>query len=232
MSAEIGLPQVIPTAGRWPRLRFYIARYGLLRAASRYFFCHGVPSIWPLAGTFVTTPFLRRWIGGPGAKILNLGGGGNLLTGCLTLDISPAADCYADLRKPLPFGAESVDAIFCEEFVEHITKEEAGRFLRECLRILKRGGVMRITTPDLNYLITTLGDDAASCDRFNEMVYDCGHKHLYSRGGLERLAHDAGFAECRRSSYRDPTSRLGHLDSHADRVPHEPELSQYVELVK
>src|SRR5437870_645768 len=149
----------------WPRLKFCFSRYGVVHTLARYFFSHAWPAGWPLVAPMVTRRYLRKWCGAGGPKILNLGGGGNLLPGCLTADIHPAADCYADLRRTLPFADASVDAVFCEEAIEHIAKSEAEGFLRECVRILRPGGVMRITTPDLDYLAAALETDRDACDR-------------------------------------------------------------------
>jgi len=222
----------IAPAEPWPRLRFCFSRYGVLHTVARYFFSHAWPAGWPLVAPTVTRPYLEKWRSAGGARILNLGGGGNLLPGCLTVDIHPAADCYVDIRKALPFADASVDAIFCEEAIEHIARPEAEACLRECARILKPGGVMRITTPDLDHLASTLASDPEACDRLNTMFYDCEHRYLYSRAELARVATRAGFADCVRSSYRDPRSRLGYLDSHPDRWSHPSQLSQYVELLK
>ncbi len=54
-----------------------------------------------------------------------------------------------DVRRIMPYGAASVDMIYSEHFVEHLTREEGERFFTECFRVLRVGGTMRISTPDL-----------------------------------------------------------------------------------
>ncbi len=51
------------------------------------------------------------------------------------------------LALPLPSG--SVDAIILSELLEHVRDDVAA--LRECMRVLKPGGVMAITVPHANY---------------------------------------------------------------------------------
>ena len=50
---------------------------------------------------------------------------------------------------PLPLPDHSVDLIFHEDFIEHITQRDTLLFLAETFRVLKKGGVHRISTPDL-----------------------------------------------------------------------------------
>ncbi|GAG64602.1 unnamed protein product, partial [marine sediment metagenome] len=61
------------------------------------------------------------------------------------------SDFYAiDVTKnPLPFPDNSVDVIFHEDFLEHLSQRDQVLFLAETLRILKKGGVHRVNTPDL-----------------------------------------------------------------------------------
>jgi predicted SAM-dependent methyltransferase len=104
--------------------------------------------------------------------------------------------------------------------------------LRECYRVLKQGGVLRIATPDLDWLGSGTLDGSVSCDTVNDSFYGHGHRYLYSRAEMLKVVKDAGFANARHSTYKDPESQLGYLDSHADRFGHDPFLSQYVEALR
>jgi predicted SAM-dependent methyltransferase len=55
-----------------------------------------------------------------------------------------------DIRKRWPFADNSVDAIYSGEMLEHFTATEGERFLTECFRLLKPGGILRLRVPD-NY---------------------------------------------------------------------------------
>lgn len=50
---------------------------------------------------------------------------------------------------PLPLPDNSVEVVFHEDFIEHITQKETVLFLAETFRVLKRGGIHRVSTPDL-----------------------------------------------------------------------------------
>lgn len=82
---------------------------------------------------------------------VNLGSGSYKLEGWLNVDIATEdkPDLVADLTQPLPFDSESVDYLHTEDFFAALTLDQAKDFLRECRRVLKPAGVMRLLTPDL-----------------------------------------------------------------------------------
>jgi len=210
------------------RWRKYRARYGAQHAAVRFVGTR-IPFVWGLFGTFVSRPYRIRWTKSSGPKILNLGGGGNCLDGCLTVDIDPRADSYVDLKRPLPFADKSIDGIFCEEVIEHLSELNGLAMLRECLRIMKPGSVIRITTPDLDWFSRSLIDGAIDCDDINKIFYDHQHRYLYTRNKLATAVASCGFVEIRQSFYREANSCYGYLDNHPERFNHLPEISQYLE---
>ncbi len=55
-----------------------------------------------------------------------------------------------DMARELPFGSGSFDYIISIEGIEHI--ENQFLFLRECSRILKKGGMLFLTTPNISSL--------------------------------------------------------------------------------
>jgi predicted SAM-dependent methyltransferase len=189
-----------------------------------------MPLLWRLLGSAVTASYRKRWAAQPSTpKVLNLGGGSHIVAGALTVDIDPRADSYVDITQPLPFANASVDYIFCEEVIEHIDKRQCLALLKECQRILRPGGAIRITTPDLDWLSSGTLAGTVPCDLVNSTFYGHGHRYLYSRRALLETLADAGFTDAAHSTYRDSASLLGFMDTHADRFRHAPELSQYVE---
>lgn len=82
---------------------------------------------------------------------VNIAPGSRPFSGWINLDINklPGIDYLYDCRKDLPFSNESVEAIYCEHFFEHLEySEEAQRFIVECYRVLKKGGILRLVVPD------------------------------------------------------------------------------------
>lgn len=58
-----------------------------------------------------------------------------------------------DVRKPLPFPAERFVAVYASHLLEHLYHDEAKRLLRECFRVLRPGGVLRMVVPDLRVAV-------------------------------------------------------------------------------
>ena len=61
-----------------------------------------------------------------------------------------------DLRKGLPFADNSVDFIYFGQAIEHLNPlYEVPQFVAECRRVLRPGGIVRISTPDLDVLLAS-----------------------------------------------------------------------------
>lgn len=58
-----------------------------------------------------------------------------------------------DARKGIPWPDSSMDFMIAYHFLEHITRQEGETFLKECHRVLKPGGVVRIGVPDTKVII-------------------------------------------------------------------------------
>jgi len=65
--------------------------------------------------------------------------------------VDPQVICW-DLRKGIPFALNSFDVVYHSHFLEHVPKEQAGVVLKECWRVLKPGGIIRVVVPDLEVL--------------------------------------------------------------------------------
>lgn len=94
----------------------------------------------------------RRKYAGQKNLLVNVGAGDSGKEGWINVDGYPGlgVNCLADARRRLPFEDNSVRGIFSEHFFEHIDYvDDAPTFLRECLRTLQPGGVLRIIVPDL-----------------------------------------------------------------------------------
>jgi len=57
----------------------------------------------------------------------------------------------ADVVKNIPEKDNSVDVIYSSHMLEHLDREDAKVCMRECLRSLKTGGILRLCIPDLRY---------------------------------------------------------------------------------
>jgi SAM-dependent methyltransferase len=84
-------------------------------------------------------------------KGLNLGCGNRFHPEWTNIDASyvdPHVQIH-DVRKGLPFSDETFDVVYHSHLLEHLPREAALPFSRECYRVLKRGGIIRVAVPDL-----------------------------------------------------------------------------------
>lgn len=154
------------------------------------------------AGGALTRMFgLRRTVLRRGGK-LHVGCGRVALPGWINIDNqrSPAVDYVVDVRRGLPFA--DLDFVYAEHFIEHLDFDDAARFLQECRRVLKPEGVLRLTTPSLDWVVMTqyhpsewASDDEAVRDSFwiNKAFRGFGHRFLYNWPSLAASLHHAGF---------------------------------------
>lgn len=58
-----------------------------------------------------------------------------------------------NLNDGIPFADSSFDVIYHSHVLEHFSKKEAELFLRECYRVLRPQGVLRVVVPDLEQIV-------------------------------------------------------------------------------
>jgi len=159
-------------------------------------------------------------------KKLHLGCGSVTFPGWVNIDLdSPEADLLLDLTEPLPFAESSVSHMFNEHFIEHITREQAVSFLKECFRVLTPEGAIRITTPNLRFLTHCYFSDSINewgdlwqpnsrCQMMNEGMRSWGHQFVYDAEELARVITEAGFKSIIFQTYRQSDDKdLSGLES-------------------
>jgi predicted SAM-dependent methyltransferase len=168
--------------------------------------------------------------GAPRLRCLHVGSGGHAIDGWIDLDLDPAppVDVAANAGAALPFRTESIDRIHSEDFIEHVEAAAGKRFVGEAFRVLRRGGIMRLLTPDLRALIERVYlqrerrhlrwcgvylDADGACEALNMHLRMNGeHRFVYDEEHLRSVLTDAGF-EVRRVRYNhSPDRHLRFLD--------------------
>ncbi|MDP7163450.1 MAG: methyltransferase domain-containing protein [Phycisphaerae bacterium] len=124
---------------------------------------------------------------------------------------------FVNAAAPLPFADETFDYVFSEHMIEHLDYDAGRAFLRECFRVLKPGGRIRIATPSLETLVEFFAPDKTDALRRymqwllswrfpgaakhrESMVINCalsqwGHRFVYDRVTLTDVLEEAGFAD-------------------------------------
>jgi SAM-dependent methyltransferase len=89
-----------------------------------------------------------------------------------------------DLRKHFPWKDNSVDIIYSSHTLEHLRKGEGLFFLKECYRVSKFNGIIRILVPDLKCLVDRYQLGSISADDFLEALgvnYDTKGENFIKR---------------------------------------------------
>jgi predicted SAM-dependent methyltransferase len=139
---------------------------------------------------------------------LHLGCGPVILPGWTNVDnrAYPGVDRVLDVTRELPF--DDVEYIFAEHFIEHLAYASAMKLLRECRRALRDDGVLRLSTPNLDWVWlthyrfpSTEEEAVRSCFVTNRAFHGWGHQFLYNEATLRATLADAGFAHFERVGY-------------------------------
>jgi predicted SAM-dependent methyltransferase len=82
---------------------------------------------------------------------LNLGCGNKFHPNWTNVDLIARGNSVIghDLRKGIPFSDGEFDLVYHSHLLEHFPRAKALPFLRECYRVLKHGGTIRVAVPDL-----------------------------------------------------------------------------------
>lgn len=153
-------------------------------------------------------------------KKLQIGSGRNYLEGWFNTDFNLYKNVYyQNLTEKFPFPDDTFDFIYSEHNIEHFTIDEGVFILKECHRVLKSNGKIRIATPDLKRLIQYYENNSEINNKytnweFNSFIkkntqidictksliinnfYKCwGHKLIYDFELLKKVLEYSGFVD-------------------------------------
>lgn len=170
---------------------------------------------------------------------LHLGSGGEHKDGWVNVDLlGDPVELAWNLARPLPLPSGSVEAVFHEHLLEHLSLADGAALLRECHRVLRPGGVLRIGVPDAGRLVRSCADGGAGLIEetrpgrptpllaMQEMFYWHRHLTMYDVETLRFLCRACGFAEVTERAFGD-----SHLPDCPDSESRRPE-TLYVETVR
>jgi len=170
-----------------------------------------------------STPIIiRRYLGKTGVPKLHLGvGTGSGLPGWLNTDLFPGRwpTARLDVTRSFPLPSARFGWVFSEHMIEHVPLSAARNMLRECHRVLRPGGLIRLATPDLARVVRLYGATDEVVQRYlrwslqhnrlpadlpadgvviNSLFHDHGHQFLYDEPSLAALLRATGFSDVKR----------------------------------
>lgn len=132
-------------------------------------------------------------------ELLNLGCGDLCVPGWTNADIAPSRpDVLAvDISRDLPFEDRRFEAVYCSHVLEHLPRDAAPGLMRECRRILRPGGMLRVAVPDLETIARlylerlerALAGDESARDEYDWMVLELLDQVARDRPGGHMLGH-------------------------------------------
>jgi predicted SAM-dependent methyltransferase len=120
-------------------------------------------------------------------------GCGNQFYGTDRLDFikTEATTLVCDLEKGIPFPDETFDIVFSQSFLEHLTN--VGFHLKECYRVLKKDGLIDITTDNSACARFYWKGMATHGGRYERLHPGDRHFGVFSKNHLKNHFEVAGF---------------------------------------
>lgn len=161
--------------------------------------------------------------------------------GWINADIrhAPGVDIVGDILDGLPLDSDSVDYISSQHVLPELKIHEQVPALRELRRVLKPGGVLRMSLPDLDRAIDAYRArrqeyfliweyDTVAGNFITQMLWHSTIHTLFTYEFLEELMLKAGFSRVRRVAYRQTASSYPEIVD----LDNRPGESFYAEAIK
>lgn len=164
--------------------------------------------------------FTWRWLTRQRPLRLHVGCGEKYLPSFINVDMNlfRKIDLWLDVRNPLPFPTGALEGIYAQETLEHFYPDELERVLRECHRVLKPGGFIRMEVPHLRHAVEAYLTGKSSWfpdwprsyrsmggRLSNFLLCDGQHRNVFDFSLWEELLQAAGFSdiqECQQGTSR------------------------------
>ena len=131
--------------------------------------------------------------------VLHLGAGGKRIEGAINCDLhDPTADRRWDATNLIEVPDGSVDIVEHHHLIEHLSAADLPRALAEWARVLKTGGLLIVSAPDLEAVLERW---LAMRDRDR---WDYGIKMIYGSQEHEGMFHKNGFTPRRLAAVLEP----------------------------
>lgn len=159
------------------------------------------------------------------ADKLNLGCGRNIMPGWINADLTAhVPEVFTmDATRPFPFLDNSFDYVFSEHMFEHLDLCGQQNMMRECHRVLRPGGILRLAMPNFDFLIDLVNNPNSEINNryldwsyqlfiqdkleyevdredypiyvVNNFMRDWGHQFIHTSGTLLKMGKSFGFSK-------------------------------------
>lgn len=155
---------------------------------------------------------------------------------------------YLNAGRKFPIQNNTIDFIFSEHIFEHLDFSQALNMLSESYRTLKPGGVLRIATPNMQFLLNLYlqnntepnvwyidwsaktflpdiyplfkGDDVLNIFVINNFFRDWGHQIIHTQNSLTKMMLTVWFKDVREAQiWESSFPELRWLEHHGNSIP-------------
>ncbi len=115
-----------------------------------------------------------------GTVRVNIGSGRRPAPGWINTDVVRQGRIYLDATLPWPVEPETVDLVYADNVIEHITLAQTQPFLRHAFRAMRPGAVIRLATPDVEAVARQYLDNGELALLGMQRNAEYGHPMKYS----------------------------------------------------
>jgi predicted SAM-dependent methyltransferase len=159
-----------------------------------------------------------------GKTLLHIGCGKKNSPEFINIDARPFPHVHIitdDITDLSDFDSDSVDLIYMCHILEHVKRDDIKNVLLEMKRVLKKGGVLRLSVPDFDRLIDVYNASEKNVDAICRQLMG-GQDHQYNihysvfnNQSLSEILQSAGFSKvipwdpdnCQYHDFKDRASR-------------------------
>jgi len=124
---------------------------------------------------------------------------------------------HHNLLYGIPFENNSIPNIYTSHFLEHLTQEQGNKILKECFRVMKKKGILRICIPSIEDEIKKINKAIKEYKKGNlgpiqkfitTPIRDISpknfslHRKLYGLEELKKILENIGFKNVQKREYK------------------------------
>lgn len=183
-------------------------------------------------------------------KMIYVGCGHHRMAGFIHVEINPGKnksgypDILADISEYIPLPDDFADLVYSCDTMEHLAYSQFINCLLETHRILKKGGFVRMVTPDLDQFVKDYSDKIYEADRkatldmpnenyvdtFVSRIMYFDHRYNHTFDTIKRALEKTGFEDIRICRPGDSKIEQANQEILPSEISHKGEL--IVEAVK
>ena len=155
---------------------------------------------------------------------LHLGCGSVVHPKFVNVDLVPAPHVHyvRSIDDLSPFEDNTVSLIHASHCLEHFPHGKVKRVLKEWFRVLKKGGVLRLSVPNFDVLLDIYNENARDINIILSILMGAQnykynfHKVVFTKSSLSSFLRDVGFKEIR--EWQPGSSGLANFDDWSART--------------